>query len=111
MYGAGGGCLACAGNNCIESLIARNLNPPNGSNNIDLDGMSESLTYYAPGGWVFFQRSKESGDGYWLGRAYDFVFIIELPQPVSLHQGILFLNSLDPKSTFKPESPDDFKLK
>ncbi|MDU5838393.1 MAG: hypothetical protein E6Z53_15220 [Pantoea sp.] len=70
----------------------------------------ESLTYYTPGEWVFFQRSRESGGGYWLGRTYDFVFIIELPQPVSLHQGILFLNSLEPQSTFKPESADDFKL-
>ena len=70
----------------------------------------ESLTYYTPGEWVFFQRSRESGGGYWLGRTYDFVFMIELPHPVSLHQGILFLNSLEPKSTFKPESADDFKL-
>ena len=70
----------------------------------------ESLTYYKPGGWVFFQRSRESGGGYWLGRTYNFVFIFELPQPVSLHQGILFLNSLESESTFKPESVDDFKL-
>ncbi|GEM_PF-900668 len=110
MYGGGSGCLACVGNNCIESLIARDSNQLHSSNNIDLNGMSESLTYYMSGEWVFFQRSKESGGGYWLGRTYDFVFIIELPQPVSLHQGILFLNSLEPKSTFKPESTDDFKL-
>lgn len=110
MYGGGSGCLACVGNNCIESLIARDSNQLHSSNNIDLNGMSESLTYYMSGECVFFQRSKESGGGYWLGRTYDFVFIIELPQPVSLHQGILFLNSLEPKSTFKPESTDDFKL-
>jgi len=70
------GSLACVGNNCIESLIAGNSNLPNGFNNIDLDGMSESLTYYAPDEWAFFQRSKESGGGYRHGRTYDFVFII-----------------------------------
>lgn len=70
----------------------------------------ESLTYYTPGEWVFFQRFRESGGGYWLSRTYDFVFIIEHPQPVALHQGILFLNSLEPQSAFKSESVDDFKL-
>lgn len=46
------------------------------------------------GGWVFFQRPKEAGGGFWLGRTYDFVFMIELPQPVSLREGILFLQQL-----------------
>lgn len=34
----------------------------------------ESLTDYAPGGLVFFQRPKENGGGFWLGRTYDGVF-------------------------------------
>lgn len=40
------------------------------------------LECFHPGGWVFFQRPKEVGGGFWLGRTYDFVFMIELPRPV-----------------------------
>lgn len=28
----------------------------------------EGLKNFIPGGWVFFQRPKECGGGYWLGR-------------------------------------------
>ena len=52
------------------------------------------LECFHPGGWVFFQRPKEAGGGFWLGRTYDFVFMIELPQPVSLREGIRFLQQL-----------------
>lgn len=31
------------------------------------------LEYFHSGGWVFFQRPKEAGGGFWLGRTYDFV--------------------------------------
>lgn len=34
----------------------------------------ESLTNYVPGGLVFFQRPKENGGGFWLGRTFDGVF-------------------------------------
>lgn len=70
----------------------------------------ETLVYFNPGEWVFFQRSKESGGGYWLGRTYDFVFMLGIDHPVSLSQGIAFMDDLEPKSTFTPESVDDFKL-
>lgn len=36
----------------------------------------ERLERYHRGGWVFFQRPKECGGGYWLGRAHDNVFMI-----------------------------------
>lgn len=54
----------------------------------------ESLTDYAPGGLVFFQRSKENGGGFWLGRTYDGVFWLEISVPVSLSQGLLYLQEL-----------------
>lgn len=49
------------------------------------------LDHYSPGGWVFFQRPKECGGGYWLGRVYDDVFMIEYDRPVSLFEGMVFL--------------------
>lgn len=32
------------------------------------------LERFVPGGWVMFQRPKECGGGYWLGRTYDDCF-------------------------------------
>lgn len=52
------------------------------------------LEYFHSGGWVFFQRPKEAGGGFWLGRTYDFVFMIEVLQPVSLREGIIYLQQL-----------------
>lgn len=52
------------------------------------------LECFHSGGWVFFQRPKEAGGGFWLGRTYDFVFMIELPCPVSLREGIIYLQQL-----------------
>ncbi|EPU0990948.1 ABC transporter ATP-binding protein [Cronobacter turicensis] len=37
----------------------------------------EDLPRYVPGGLVFFQRLKECGGGYWLGRTCDGVFMFE----------------------------------
>lgn len=54
----------------------------------------QALNDYRPGGWVFFQRPKEYGGGYWLGRTYDNVFIIEYECPTSLREGLMFLISL-----------------
>jgi len=52
------------------------------------------LECFHSGGWVFFQRPKEAGGGFWLGRTYDFVFMIELARPVSLREGIIYLQQL-----------------
>lgn len=51
----------------------------------------DNLQNFKPGGWVFFQREKEHGGGYWLGRTYDGVFIIEYEKPISLFDGIHFI--------------------
>lgn len=49
------------------------------------------LRHFVPGGWVFFQRPKEYGGGYWLGRTYNDCFWLELEFPVSLNEGLAFL--------------------
>lgn len=54
----------------------------------------ERLERYHRGGWVFFQRPKECGGGYWLGRAHDNVFMIEYERPISLREGMIFLLSM-----------------
>lgn len=51
----------------------------------------DSLQNFKPGGWVFFQRAKAHGGGYWLGRTYEGVFIIEYEKPISLYDGIGFI--------------------
>ncbi|MBK0089442.1 hypothetical protein [Erwinia sp. S59] len=70
----------------------------------------EMLTYYKPGEWVFFQRAKENGGGYWLGKTFDFVFMLEMPHPVSIAQGLKFMSEQEVSATVKPDSADDFRL-
>lgn len=60
---------------------------------------------------MFFQRPKECGGGYWLGKTYDFVFMLEIPYPISLRQGMDFLNEAEGIGIHKSASVDDFKLK
>lgn len=55
----------------------------------------EVLEHFKPGGWVFFQRPKECGGGYWLGRTFYDVFMIEYERPVSLNEGMRFLMIVD----------------
>lgn len=66
----------------------------------------ENLTDYAPGGLVFFQRPKENGGGFWLGRTYDGFFWFEISAPVSLSQGLFYLqamnNTVQADRGFKP---------
>lgn len=68
----------------------------------------EVLTDYAPGGLVFFQRPKENGGGFWLGRTYDGVFWLEISSPVSLSQGLLYLQAMKNSvpADVKPTAPD-----
>lgn len=67
-----------------------------------------------PGTYVFFQRLKEHGGGYWLGQAYDdwFGFVIE--RPVSLREGMILLLTISDqeKDIMKfDDSLDDFRLR
>ena len=70
----------------------------------------ESLESYTPGGWVFFQRSKESGGGYWLGKTYDYFFMLEIERPVSLSEGIQYVILSDRVSQTAHLFDDDFRL-
>ena len=54
----------------------------------------ESLTDYVPGGLVFFQRPNENGGGFWLGRTFDGIFWFEIYEPLSLSQGLIYLQEL-----------------
>lgn len=71
----------------------------------------ESLTDYAPGGLVFFQRPKENGGGFWLGRTYDGVFWLEILVPVSIAQGIAYLQAVKYSAPVQVASlPSDLNL-
>ena len=74
----------------------------------------DTRDYIKPGSYVFFQREKEHGGGFWLGQAYDdwFGFVIE--EPVSLRQGIEYLMSIkrvEPQLGGFHDDPDDFFLR
>lgn len=43
------------------------------------------------GKWVFIQRAKVYGGGFWLGKAYQDHFWLELETPTSLAEGISFI--------------------
>lgn len=68
------------------------------------------LERYHPGGWVFFQRPKECGGGYWLGRTYDDLFWLELEFPISLHDGLVYLIHLKDVEAISTEFDDNFSL-
>lgn len=70
----------------------------------------ETLNFYKPGEWVFFQRAKENGGGYWLGKTFDFVFMLEIPHPVSIAQGMKFMSEQEALTTVETDSVDDFRL-
>ncbi|MFV8985360.1 hypothetical protein [Serratia fonticola] len=65
----------------------------------DIVYRGETRDYIPPGRLMFFQRLKEHGGGYWLGRAYDNAFIFEIERPVSLGEGIDHI--IDMKRTVK----------
>ncbi|EPA9110988.1 MAG: hypothetical protein E7G96_02430 [Serratia liquefaciens] len=69
----------------------------------------ETLPNFVEGGWVFFQRLKEYG-GYWLGRTYHDVFILEYDRPTSLYDGILFIFEMKRVERGYTAFDDDFTL-
>lgn|GEM_PF-1901476 len=70
----------------------------------------EYYDYKIPGTWVFFQREKHYGGGFWLGQAFDDCYLFGLPWPVSLRQGMAYLSSLKPTVEPVIGSVDDFEL-
>lgn len=71
----------------------------------------EFLPRYEPGGLVLFQRSRECGGGYWLGRTFDDSFQFEINHPVSLSEGILYLIESGRVGKGFGESDAEFALK
>lgn len=53
----------------------------------------EVLERFIEGGWVFFQRPKSCGGGFWFGRTYSGLFWLEFERPTSLHDGLKYLVS------------------
>lgn len=70
----------------------------------------EMLPYFVEGGWVFFQRLKEYGGGYWLGRTYHDAFIFGLESPTSLSAGIDFIFLTIAAERNSAEFDDNFQL-
>lgn len=62
-----------------------------------------------PGRWVLIQRAREYGGGWWLGRAYDDVFMLEFEKPSSMGDGIKYILSYG-RMLKSPPWDDDFKL-
>jgi len=63
--------------------------------NFDVVYRGETFNYRFSGQWVFFQREKAYGGGYWFGQAFDECFVFGIERPVSLREGILFLAAFD----------------
>ncbi|MFU0853505.1 hypothetical protein ACM26X_15530 [Kluyvera cryocrescens] len=71
---------------------------------------NESLKKYVPGGWVLFQRMKQHGGGFWLGKTFDGLFMLELEYPVSLHDGIVYIVNQSQVAANFMDFDDDFTL-
>lgn len=68
------------------------------------------LEHYRPAGWVFFQRPKECGGGYWLGRTYDDVFMMDHWRPISLSEGLAYLMTVNQVEAKSDEFDANFPL-
>lgn len=81
-------------------------------NDMDYDVVlrGQMLERIREGRWVFFQRLKEYGGGFWLGRTYHNVFILEFERPTSLREGILFIMQTKSVERNFPSFDDDFEL-
>ncbi|WP_105577115.1 lF-82 [Cronobacter sakazakii] len=63
-----------------------------------------------PGRWVLIQRAREYGGGWWLGKAYDDVFMLEFEKPSSMAVATEYIMSHGRMQTFPPWD-DEFELK
>lgn len=80
----------------------------------DIVYRGETRDRIEPGKYVFFQRLKEHGGGYWLGQVYDDWFCFVIEQPVSLMQGMESLQTMagQKKDIMKfDDSLDNFMLR
>lgn len=70
----------------------------------------ETLIHFHEAEWVFFQREKEYGGGYWLTRTYFDYASLEIERPVSLGQGLEFILATTTVERNAHVFDDDFKL-
>ncbi|MDO2452873.1 hypothetical protein [Enterobacter asburiae] len=68
------------------------------------------LERFVPGGWVMYQRPKESGGGYWLGRTYDDCSWFEFDRPTSLRDAIEYVITCDKVTLNYLNFDDGFQL-
>lgn len=67
----------------------------------------EALPHFRPGGWVMFQRSRESGGGFWLGQIYENAFFGR-PLPLTYREALLLAMAFTQAKVEAPEpEPDD----
>ncbi|HHT4259159.1 TPA: hypothetical protein ACTYZB_004826 [Klebsiella variicola] len=67
----------------------------------------ETLQNFRPGQYVFFQREKQYGGGYWLGKTHADGFEFVLEKPISLREGMKFLLTLAKVEASYMEFVDD----
>lgn len=73
----------------------------------------ETREWIKPGTFVFFQRLKEHGGGYWLGEVFDDCFVFAIERPLSLHEGMVYLltiKSVREQGDVFQDDLDDFFL-
>lgn len=79
------------------------------TSNFDVIPRGEVVKHIIPGKWIFIQRAKIYGGGWWFGRAYDDCFMFEFDRPTSLREGIGYILHYESLSKL-PNFDDDFKL-
>lgn len=68
------------------------------------------VEYITPGKWVFIQRQKQYGGGFWFGRVYDDCFWLEFERPVSLAIGLEYIATAGEVEKRAHLFDDDFEL-
>ena len=53
---------------------------------------------------------KQHGGGFWLGKTFDGLFMLELEYPVSLHDGIVYIVNQSQVAANFMDFDDDFTL-
>lgn len=66
--------------------------------------------YFMPGSFVFIERLKEYGGGYWLGRVYDNFYEFCIERPVSMREGMEMLLLIKGVERNAHKFVDDFQL-
>ena len=66
----------------------------------------QQLQWYVPGGRVLFQREKQDGGGFWIGRTCDGVFWLEVDRPLFILDALAAIADLDRSPPAPPAPPE-----